>query len=62
MDNLRAAGVDNLGLLTEQMQDKTQRAAATATAGRGSRITILRSNLMAMAVGGSAAVRKPTST
>jgi biopolymer transport protein ExbD/biopolymer transport protein TolR len=29
VDNLRAAGVDQLGLLTEQIQDKNTPAAAT---------------------------------
>jgi hypothetical protein len=30
VDNLRAAGVDNLGLLTEQVQDKNKPAAAAS--------------------------------
>jgi len=33
VDNLRAAGVDQLGLLTEQVQDKPRPAGATAGAG-----------------------------
>jgi len=33
VDNLRAAGVDNLGLLTEQVQDKAKPATATPPAG-----------------------------
>jgi biopolymer transport protein ExbD/biopolymer transport protein TolR len=35
VDNLRAAGVDQLGLLTEQVQDKPRPAGAPATAGAG---------------------------
>jgi biopolymer transport protein ExbD len=35
VDNLRAAGVDQLGLLTEQVQDKPHPAGAPATAGAG---------------------------
>ncbi len=31
VDNLRAAGVDNIGLLTEQIQDKTKAASTSAT-------------------------------
>ena len=34
VDNLRAAGVDQIGLLTEQVQDKTKPAASTAAAGQ----------------------------
>jgi biopolymer transport protein ExbD/biopolymer transport protein TolR len=30
VDNLRAAGVDNLGLLTEQVQDKNAKPATTS--------------------------------
>jgi biopolymer transport protein ExbD len=33
IDNLRAAGVDQLGLLTEELQEKGRPAAATAPAG-----------------------------
>jgi hypothetical protein len=32
VDNLRAAGVDNIGLLTEQVQDKAKAAAAATPA------------------------------
>ena len=32
VDNLRAAGVDQLGLLTEQIQDKNKKAADTPVA------------------------------
>jgi len=35
VDNLRAAGVDQLGLLTEQVQDKPRPTGAPATAGAG---------------------------
>jgi len=35
VDNLRAAGVDQIGLLTEQVKQKEQRPAATAAAGAG---------------------------
>ncbi len=34
VDNLRAAGVDQLGLLTEQMQEKTKPAQRAERAGR----------------------------
>jgi biopolymer transport protein ExbD/biopolymer transport protein TolR len=34
VDNLRAAGVDQLGLLTEQLQDKSKPAAAAAPVGQ----------------------------
>ncbi len=33
VDNLRAAGVDHLGLLTEQVQDKIKPSSASAPAG-----------------------------
>ena len=64
VDNLRAAGVDQLGLLTEQI-DPTQ-----DDAGAGQRTKLSNSDFvkgegeffMAMAVGGRAAVRRPTST
>jgi biopolymer transport protein ExbD/biopolymer transport protein TolR len=35
VDNLRAAGVDQLGLLTEQVQDKNKPETATPAAGAG---------------------------
>src|ERR1044071_5233366 len=34
VDNLRAAGVDNIGLLTEQVQEKAKAAPASAPAGQ----------------------------
>jgi len=34
VDNLRSAGVDNIGLLTEQLQEKTPGAAGSAPAGQ----------------------------
>ncbi len=35
VDNLRAAGVDQLGLLTEQIQEKKQKPGSPAPAGAG---------------------------
>ena len=55
VDNVRAAGVDQLGLLTEQTRRPSPATAAASGGTDGPRIQ--RSNSMGMAVGGPAAAR-----
>ena len=66
VDNLRAAGVDQLGLLTEQIQEqgkKPQGGRRRRRPGSSRDQRFIKGAIsMAMAVGGSRAVRNPIST